>query len=84
MDGPAVRLGFRQVKGCGRNMRGGSSTSRERRGHFESGQQFHRLDAACRVSSMRGLAEADAFGSLGLSAARRCGSAEAKDEDDPF
>src|SRR2546426_4852085 len=40
--------------------------ARKRGGHFSSVDQFHRL-ARLPVSSLKGLAEADAFGSLGLS-----------------
>jgi error-prone DNA polymerase len=66
LDGPAVRLGFRQVKGMKVEHATLISELRKRRGRFTSVSQFHRI-TSLPVSTLRRLAEADAFGSLGLS-----------------
>src|SRR5207249_11703996 len=64
--GPGVRLGFRIVKGLredyGRRVMG----VRRRAGVFRRVAQFHRA-CGLPVHAVRRLAEADAFGSLGLS-----------------
>src|SRR5438552_11678239 len=65
-DGPAVRLGFRQIKGMRSEHTQRIVEARKRHGGFSSVTEFHRL-ARLPVSAMRGLAEADAFSSLGLS-----------------
>ena len=65
LDGPAVRLGFRQVKGMKQEHAERIVACRRERGRFESVGQFHRA-TRLPVSALRRLAEADGFGSIGL------------------
>jgi error-prone DNA polymerase len=60
-----VRLGFRQLKGFRQNHATSIVVARQRAGQFTSIAQFHRL-TALPVLAVRILAEADAFGSMGL------------------
>ena len=64
-DGPAVRLGLRELKGFGQAHAEALMGGRRRVGRFHSVAQVHRL-SGLPVSAMKILAEADAFGSLGL------------------
>ncbi len=64
--GPAMRLGFRQFKGFRTDHAAIIATARKRISCFTSVARFHRL-TGLPVSALRILAEADAFGSLGLS-----------------
>ena len=66
LDGPAVRLGFRQIKGMREEDGQAIAEIRQRSGGFTSIEQFHRA-TVLRVATLRRLAEADAFGSLDLS-----------------
>ena len=66
LRGPAVRLGFRQVKGMKQEHAERIVECRRGRGRFKSVAQFHRV-THLPVSALRRLAEADGFGSLGLS-----------------
>src|SRR5437763_14428669 len=66
IDGPGVRLGFRQIKGFREEDARRIETSRARVRRFGSVDQFHRLTCLSRKSIER-LAEADAFGSLSRS-----------------
>ena len=63
--GPAVRLGFRRIKGMRETHANLLVDLRKHLGRFTSVEQLHRL-TGLPVSVMRRLAEADAFGSLGL------------------
>jgi error-prone DNA polymerase len=63
-DGPALRLGFRQVTGMRQDHADRIVEARRRHGPFTSVEQFHQL-TGLPVSAVRRLAEADAFGSLG-------------------
>jgi error-prone DNA polymerase len=66
IGGPAMRLGFRQIKGM-REVDGHLITAARRLGgRFTSVEQFHRVTELSR-HALRRLAEADAFSSLGLS-----------------
>jgi error-prone DNA polymerase len=65
LDGPGVRLGFRQLKGMKAEHARLLVDSRSKRGLFESIPQLQRR-VGLPVSSLRTLAEADAFGSMGL------------------
>jgi error-prone DNA polymerase len=64
--GPAVRLGFRRIKGMQETHANTLVDIRTHCGRFTSIEQMHRL-TNLPVSVMRRLAEADAFSSLGLS-----------------
>ncbi len=64
--GPAMRLGFRQLKGMREQHARRIMERRESHGRFSSVAEFHRL-TDLPVSTLRLLAEADAFGSLGIS-----------------
>ncbi|HET6250365.1 MAG TPA: error-prone DNA polymerase [Tepidisphaeraceae bacterium] len=64
-NGPILRLGLRQLKGFREQHAGLISAARKRAGRFTSIAQFHRL-TGLPVSALRILAEADAFGSLGV------------------
>jgi error-prone DNA polymerase len=66
VGGPAVRLGFRQIKGFREEDAREIERTRERAGRFETIDRFHRLTRLSRKSIER-LAEADSFGSLGVS-----------------
>jgi error-prone DNA polymerase len=61
-----LRLGFRELKGFRESHAANIVAARKRAGRFTSISQFHRL-TGLPVSAVRILAEADAFGSLGLS-----------------
>lgn len=65
-NGPAVRLGFRQIKGFRSDHANFIATARAKIAAFTTIAQFHRL-TGLPVSAMRLLAEADAFGSMHLS-----------------
>jgi error-prone DNA polymerase len=64
--GPAVRLGFRQIKGFREADARQVEQVRQRVGRFKTIEQFHRLTRLPRKSIER-LAEADSFGSIGIS-----------------
>jgi error-prone DNA polymerase len=64
-NGPAVRLGFRRIKGLQEPHANVIADIRGHCGRFTSVEQMHRL-TGLPVSVMRRLAEADAFASLGL------------------
>src|SRR5204863_4241237 len=66
MGGPAVRLGFRQIKGFREQYSRQIVAARMRCGEFTSIQQLQ-YESAIPVQAIRKLAEADAFGSLGFS-----------------
>jgi error-prone DNA polymerase len=63
--GPALRLGFRQIKGFSEAFASQLLASRQRHGPFTTIEQFHRR-TRLPVQAIRRLAEADAFGSLSL------------------
>src|SRR5262249_752073 len=63
---PAVRLGFRQIKGFREPHAKQIEAARLRVGQFTSIEQFHQ-ETQIPALAVRKLAEADAFGSLGLS-----------------
>src|SRR5437867_3627836 len=65
-DDPAVRLGFRRIKGMQEAHANILLDIRHHCGRFSSVEQMHRM-TNLPVSVMRRLAEADAFSSLGLS-----------------
>jgi len=64
--GPAMRIGFRQVKGLREEHANVIAATRHRVGQFTTVAHFHQATALPRHVLER-LAEADAFGSLGLS-----------------
>jgi error-prone DNA polymerase len=64
--GPALRLGFRQIKGMSEAHGHVIVAARRQAGRFTSVEQFHRATELPR-HALRRLAEADAFASLGLS-----------------
>ena len=66
VSGPAVRLGFRQVKGMREDQARQIVEARGRHGRFRAVTQLHQLTRTP-AAALRRLAEADAFGSLGLS-----------------
>ncbi|HLL48542.1 MAG TPA: hypothetical protein VK399_17710, partial [Longimicrobiaceae bacterium] len=66
LGGPALRLGFRQIKGMREDHAARLVAARDRGGPFTSIVQLLRA-AGLPVHAVRRLAEADAFGSLGLS-----------------
>ncbi len=66
LSGPAVRLGLRRVKGLKAAHVDLIATVRQRVGRFESIDHLHRATGVS-VATLRLLAEADAFSSLGLS-----------------
>jgi error-prone DNA polymerase len=65
-QGPAVRLGFRQIKGFREEDAKRITVARGRVLRFESVEQLQRLTGLSK-SVLTRLAEADAFGSMGLS-----------------
>lgn len=67
--GLAIRLGMRLVRGLAENDAQSIVQTIARRGHFRSIDRLWRQSAVS-VSSLRRLAEADAFGSMGLSRQR--------------
>jgi error-prone DNA polymerase len=83
-DGPALRLGFRQLRGLRQADAERIVAARKQSGRFTSIPEFHRRTGLS-VATMRLLAEADAFASLGLS--RRQALWEVlrlKDEENPL
>jgi DNA polymerase III alpha subunit len=83
-DGPALRLGFRQLRGLRQPDAERIVAARKQAGRFTSIPEFHRRTGLS-VATMRLLAEADAFASLGLS--RRQALWEVlrlKDEENPL
>jgi error-prone DNA polymerase len=66
LEGPAVRLGFRRIKGMQEAHANVITDIRTHCGRFTSVEQMHRL-TGLPVAVMRRLAEADAFTSLKLS-----------------
>jgi error-prone DNA polymerase len=66
LDGPAVRLGFRRIKGLRQEHADRIVQSRGRDGRFTSIEEFHQV-TKLPVATVRRLAEADAFGSVGNS-----------------
>jgi error-prone DNA polymerase len=84
LNGPAVRLGFRQLKGMKAEHAQRIIESREKRGAFESIPELQRR-AGLPVSSLRTLAEADAFASMGLTRRQALWQVlRLKDEDFPL
>jgi error-prone DNA polymerase len=84
VGGPALRLGMRQIKGMRQDMAERIMAARQHVGTFTSIEQFQKITAVP-IHLIRRLAEADAFGSLGLS--RRASVWEAlplKEEDHPL
>jgi error-prone DNA polymerase len=65
LDGPALRLGFRQVKGIREDHARQLIAARQRLGRFTSMSEFHQVTGVP-VATIRRLAEADAFGSMRL------------------
>jgi error-prone DNA polymerase len=63
LDGPAVRLGFRQIKGFREENAKRIMEARSRIGRFHSIEQFHE-QTQLPALVVRKLAEADAFGSM--------------------
>jgi error-prone DNA polymerase len=63
LNGPALRLGFREIKGFREDHAHQIVAARRRHGRFTSVEQFHQL-TRLPVSAVRRLAEADAFGSV--------------------
>jgi error-prone DNA polymerase len=83
-SGPAVRLGFRLIKGLREDHGRQLMAARQRVGRFTSIAHFHRA-TALPAHAVRRLAEADAFGSLGLSRRQAVWQAlELKDDDAPL
>jgi error-prone DNA polymerase len=83
-SGPALRLGFRQIRGMQQVRAEELVCARNDSGRFTSVTDFH-IRTALPVAVLRRLAEADAFGSLGLS--RRQALWEVlrlKDEENPL
>jgi error-prone DNA polymerase len=66
LDGPAVRLGFRRIKGLRQDHAEAIVNARHRYGLFTSIEEFHRI-TELPATTVRRLAEADAFGSVGHS-----------------
>lgn len=64
--GPALRIGFRQVKGISETHAKQIAEARLRHGRFACMRTFH-LQTRLPAKPVRQLAEADAFGSMGLS-----------------
>jgi len=83
-DGPAMRLGLRQLKGMRESHAPPIVEARKRGGAFGSIAQFHQA-TALPVSCLRLLAEADAFASLGLSRRKALWEVmELKDDENPL
>jgi error-prone DNA polymerase len=83
-SGPAVRLGFRLIKGLREDHGKQLVAARERAGRFTSIAHVHRA-TALPAHAIRRLAEADAFGSLGLSRRQAVWQTlELKDDDAPL
>jgi error-prone DNA polymerase len=84
LTGPAVRLGFRLIKGLRVDHGQQVVAARKRAGRFTSIAHFHRA-TALPAHAVRRLAEADAFGSLGLSRRQAVWQTlEFKDDDAPL
>jgi error-prone DNA polymerase len=84
VNGPSTRLGFRQVKGLREDHARKLVLARERAGPFASVTQFHHR-THLPVSTVRRLAEADSFGSLGLTRRRAVWEVlKLKDEEAPL
>jgi error-prone DNA polymerase len=84
IDGPAVRLGLRRIKGLKATHADSLVATRKRVGRFDS---IHALHRATRlpVSALRRIAEADGFSSLGLSRRQALWQVmELSDEDAPL
>ncbi|MGB7158781.1 MAG: error-prone DNA polymerase [Tepidisphaeraceae bacterium] len=64
IGGPALRLGFRQISGMRQDHAERLVAARRRHGRFASIEAFHRV-TELPVATVRRLAEADAFGSVG-------------------
>ncbi len=64
VGGPALRLGFRQVSGLRQDHAERLVAARRRHGRLTSIEQFHQV-TSLPVATVKRLAEADAFGSLG-------------------
>jgi error-prone DNA polymerase len=62
--GPELRLGFRQITGMRQDHAERLVAARRLHGHFTSIEEFHRV-TALPVTTVKRLAEADAFGSIG-------------------
>ncbi len=84
LHGPAVRLGLRRIKGLKATHADSLVASRKRVGHFDSIHQLHRT-TRLPVSTLRRIAEADGFSSLGLSRRRALWQVmELSDDDTPL
>jgi error-prone DNA polymerase len=64
LDGPALRLGFRQISGLREDHVERLVASRRRHGRFTSIEEFHQV-TELPVVTVKRLTEADAFGSVG-------------------
>jgi error-prone DNA polymerase len=64
LAGPALRLGFRQITGMRQDHVQRLVAARCRHGHFTSIEEFHQV-TGLPVTTVKRLAEADAFGSIG-------------------
>jgi len=64
LDGPALRLGFRQISGMRQDHVERLIAARRRHGRFTSIEEFHQV-TELPVATIKRLAEADAFGSVG-------------------
>ena len=83
-DGPALRLGFRQLRGLRQADAERIVAARKQAGRFTSIPEFHRRTGLS-VATMRLLAEADAFASLGLSRRQALWEVlQLKDEENPL
>ena len=71
--GCSLRLGFRLIRGLAAAARRRRSSAARRDGPFRSFAEFVRR-TGLRAGALKRLAEADAFGSLGLDRHRPCGS----------
>jgi error-prone DNA polymerase len=63
-DGPALRLGFRQISGLRQDHAERLVAARHLHGRFTSIEEFHQI-TGLPVTTVKRLAEADAFGSVG-------------------
>jgi error-prone DNA polymerase len=64
LGGPALRLGFRQITGLRQDHAQQLVAARRRHGRFTSIEEFHQV-TELPVATVKRLAEADAFGSVG-------------------
>jgi error-prone DNA polymerase len=84
LDGPAVRLGFRLIRGMREVFAEKIVRAQQQEGRFESISHFHR-STALPTHVIRRLAESDAFTSLGLSRRQALWEAlELKDIESPL